>query len=72
LGAIIKDRANFMAVTWISCAYASPPMLAVGINKVYYTAEGIKGQEAFSVNAPSAESIEKTDYCGIISRREQT
>jgi len=69
VGVNIKNRANFMTVGWISRVNAVPPMLAVGINKAHYTPEGILENQTFSVNVPSADMIEKTDYCGLVSGR---
>jgi flavin reductase (DIM6/NTAB) family NADH-FMN oxidoreductase RutF len=69
LGAIVEDRANFMAAGWITRVNLKPPMLAVGLNKIHYTPTGIRENSAFSVNFPSADMVEKTDYCGLVSGR---
>jgi flavin reductase (DIM6/NTAB) family NADH-FMN oxidoreductase RutF len=37
------------------------------MNKVRYTNAGIKANKAFSVNIPSADMVEETDYCGLVS-----
>ena len=71
VGTTVAGRANFMAVGWISRVNASPPMLAIGINKKHYTAEGIKENKAFSINFPKTEMIEKVDYCGLVSGRNE-
>lgn len=70
VGANVHNRANFMAAGWISRVNAVPPLLAVGINKVHYTPEGIQENQTFSVNVPSVDMIEKTDYCGLVSGRD--
>jgi flavin reductase (DIM6/NTAB) family NADH-FMN oxidoreductase RutF len=69
VGANVEGKANFMAVGWITRANAQPPMLAIGINKAHYTPLGIRENGTFSVNFPSADMVEKTDYCGIVSGR---
>jgi flavin reductase (DIM6/NTAB) family NADH-FMN oxidoreductase RutF len=46
-------------------------MLAIGINKKHYTAEGIRENKAFSVNFPKADMVEKVDYCGLVSGRNE-
>ncbi len=33
----------------------------------HYTPKGIAETETFSVNIPSSELLEKTDYCGLVS-----
>ncbi len=44
-------------------------MLSIGINKAHYTPEGIRENGTFSVNIPSANMVEKVDYCGLFSGR---
>ena len=67
VGATVEGKANFMTVGWVTRVNAKPPMLAVGLNKAHYTPIGIREAKTFSVNFPSAEMVEKTDYCGIVS-----
>ena len=67
VGAMVENKANFMAVGWITRVNFNPPMIAVGLRKVHYTNEGIHQQKTFSVNVPSLELIEKVDYCGLAS-----
>jgi len=38
-------------------------------NKAHYTNSGITENGTFSVNIPSANMVEKVDYCGIVSSR---
>ncbi len=61
------DRANFMAVGWIARANLNPPMIAIGLHKSHFTCELIKKNEAFSINVPGRDLMEKTDYCGLVS-----
>lgn len=70
LGVNVENRANFMALGWISRLNASPPLLGAAINKFHYTAEGIRENETFSINIPSKEMMKETDYCGLVSGRE--
>jgi flavin reductase (DIM6/NTAB) family NADH-FMN oxidoreductase RutF len=70
LGTKIGEKPNFMALGWITRVNANPPLLAVGVNKTHLTNELIRKNKAFSVNFPSAEMIQKTDYCGLNSGRE--
>lgn len=67
MGATVKGRANFMAVGWVSRVNAKPPMIATGIGRKHYTNQGIRENKTFSINIPSAQMIEKTDYCGLVS-----
>jgi flavin reductase (DIM6/NTAB) family NADH-FMN oxidoreductase RutF len=69
VGAKVEGRTNFMAVGWLSRVNAKPPMLAVALNKMHYTPEGIKETRTFSVNFPSSDMVQETDYCGLVSGR---
>ncbi|HSA37729.1 MAG TPA: flavin reductase family protein [Methanoregula sp.] len=62
-----NGKANFMAVGWCARANANPPMIACGIGNHHYTAKGIADMKTFSVNIPSSDLLEKTDYCGLVS-----
>jgi flavin reductase (DIM6/NTAB) family NADH-FMN oxidoreductase RutF len=67
VGAWVENKANFMAVGWVSRVNFNPPMIAVALGKTHYTNEGIHREKIFSVNIPSMELIEKVDYCGLVS-----
>jgi flavin reductase (DIM6/NTAB) family NADH-FMN oxidoreductase RutF len=69
VGAMGKGKPNFMAVGWVSRVNANPPMLAVGINRVHHAPEGIKENGNFGMNIPSADMVDKVDYCSLVSRR---
>ena len=69
VGAIVAGQVNFMTVGWVTRVNAKPPIIAVGLHKIHYTPEGIKENRTFSVNFPSADLVEKTDYCGLVSGR---
>ena len=67
VGALVKGKANFMTVGWCARANANPPMITCGIGNHHYTPKGIAETKTFSVNIPSADLMDKTDYCGIVS-----
>ncbi|MHB8118851.1 MAG: flavin reductase family protein [Methanothrix sp.] len=67
VGTLVSGKANFMTVGWCSRANASPPMIVCGIGNHHYTPKGIAETKTFSVNIPSFDLLEKTDYCGIVS-----
>jgi flavin reductase (DIM6/NTAB) family NADH-FMN oxidoreductase RutF len=67
VGTHVGGKANFMTVGWCARANANPPMIACGIGNHHYTPKGIAETKTFSVNIPSADLLEKTDYCGIVS-----
>ena len=67
VGAQVSGKANFMVVGWCTRANASPPMIVCGIGNHHYTAKGIAETKTFSVNIPSSDLLEKTDFCGLVS-----
>lgn len=67
VGTMAGGRPNIMTVGWASRVNASPPMIAVGINRNHATHAGIMETGTFSVNVPRTGMVEKTDYCGIVS-----
>jgi flavin reductase (DIM6/NTAB) family NADH-FMN oxidoreductase RutF len=69
VGANVGGKANYLTVAWFSMVNPDPAYLAVAMNKAHYTNAGIKMNKTFSVNIPSSDMAEKTDYCGIISGR---
>ena len=70
VGTQISGKANFMTVGWCTRANASPPMIACGIGNHHYTPKGIEETKTFSVNIPSSDIMQKTDYCGIVSGKD--
>jgi flavin reductase (DIM6/NTAB) family NADH-FMN oxidoreductase RutF len=67
VGTQVKGKDNFMTVGWCARANANPPMILCGIGNHHYTPKGIAETKTFSVNVPSADLLEKTDYCGLVS-----
>ena len=67
IGTRVAGKENFMPVGWCARANANPPMIACGIGNHHYTPVGIAETKTFSVNIPSADLMEKTDYCGLVS-----
>ncbi len=66
VGALVEGKANFMAVAWASRVNAKPPLFAVALGH-HHTNKGIDENREFSINIPCVRSIEKTDYCGLVS-----
>lgn len=70
LGVNVEDRANFMALGWLSRLNANPPLLGAAINKYHHTSQGIRENKTFSINIPGKDLMKETDYCGLVSGRE--
>jgi flavin reductase (DIM6/NTAB) family NADH-FMN oxidoreductase RutF len=67
LGVDVQSVPNFMALGWVSRVNATPPMIGCGVGKHHYTNKGIQENRTFSINIPSVDMMEKTDYCGLVS-----
>lgn len=67
VGARVNGKPNYLTVAFCGVIQASPPMIAVTLGKMHYTNEGIRENQCFSVNIPSRDMVEVTDYCGIVS-----
>jgi flavin reductase (DIM6/NTAB) family NADH-FMN oxidoreductase RutF len=67
VGAKVDGRPNYMTAAWCSIACLTPPMIVVALNHTRHTLRGIKQNDAFSINVPSAGQVIETDYCGNVS-----
>jgi len=67
LGVMVDGKPNFMALGWVTRVNANPPMIGCGVAKNHYTNRGISENRTFSINVPSVDMMEKTDYCGLVS-----
>ncbi len=67
LGCHLKGKANFMALDWLTRVNFKPAMLGICVNKGNASHDAIVDTGEFSVNLPSAEMVEFTDYTGLVS-----
>ena len=67
VGTEIEGKPNFAPYAWCGITGGDPPTLSVGIRHERYTLRGIKQNKEFSVNVPSIDLLEETDYCGMVS-----
>jgi hypothetical protein len=62
---LIGGKLNFFTVANITCSGYKTPRIVVSSAKVHYTNQGIMKNKEFSVNIPSEDMVDVTDYCGI-------
>ena len=67
VGANVKGKPNFNAIGWVCGHEFNPPLISICSNQGHHNNVGIKENQTFSVNTPSVEMVEITDYCGIKS-----
>lgn len=71
VGAKVDEKPNFMTAAWCGIAAYRPPALSVALRKERYTLKGIKEQNTFSINIPSASMAKNVDFCGIYSGKKK-
>ena len=69
-GALVGEKANYLTLGGFGGMSLSPPMVYITVNKAHYTNAGIKENGYFSVNIPSEDMVQKTDYVGLVSGRD--
>ena len=67
LGSRLNDRPNFMALGWLTRVNFKPPLLGVAVNQGHASHGAIVDTGEFSVNFPTIEMVEITDYLGLVS-----
>lgn len=66
-GANREGKANYMPVSFCGIIQQSPALIAISVGPTHYTNKAIKDSQGFSINIPSSDMVEVTDYCGLIS-----
>ncbi len=67
LGSHLKGKVNFMALDWLTRVNFEPAMMGICVNKNNASHEAIRDTGVFSINLPTAEMVEITDYTGLVS-----
>ena len=67
LGTHLKGKVNFMAIAWLTRVNFDPPMMGVCVNRGNSSSEAVLETGQFSVNVPSVDMVEITDYAGLVS-----
>jgi flavin reductase (DIM6/NTAB) family NADH-FMN oxidoreductase RutF len=67
VGSSVEGRPDFTAVAWTGVAASYPPALTIALQHHRHSLKGIKKNQCFSVNIPSVDKVNETDYCGIVS-----
>lgn len=67
IGSRNGNNDNFMTCSLIGRVNTAPPILSVSLNKDHETTENITETGFFSINIPTSDLLEKTDFCGTVS-----
>jgi len=67
VGSIVNGKPNYCTVAFCGVVNLKPPMISIECGPSHYTTKGILENMEFSINIPSVEMCEITDYIGIKS-----
>ncbi len=67
VGANVGEKPTYLTIGFCGAMSLDPPVIYVGLNRARYTTPGIMANKTFSVNLPSADMVNSTDYCGLVS-----
>ncbi|HZK31273.1 MAG TPA: flavin reductase family protein [Methanoregula sp.] len=70
LGTLVDKKPDFMALGWVTRVNANPPTIGCGVGRHHHSVRGIEENRTFSINFPSVEMMQKTDYCGLVSGKD--
>lgn len=67
VGANVNGKPNYLTIAYCGIVHHKPPFVAIACGERHLTTRGIIENQTFSVNIPSEEMLEVTDYVGIYS-----
>jgi len=70
VGINVDGKPNYLNVSYCGIVNMVPAMISVSINRTHYSIKGIKQNKTFSINIPSSDMLEITDYCGMVSGKD--
>jgi flavin reductase (DIM6/NTAB) family NADH-FMN oxidoreductase RutF len=71
VGANVAGKPNFVTIGDVGLLGINPPIVAISSHAQHYTNQGILENKTFSINFPTSEMLAETDYCGIVSGRDE-
>jgi flavin reductase (DIM6/NTAB) family NADH-FMN oxidoreductase RutF len=70
-GAMVNGKPNFLTLgNYGNISHIPVPIVFISVNKAHYTNAGIKENGYFSINLPSKDLVQKTDYVGLVSGKD--
>lgn len=69
VGALVNGKPNYITMAHVGIADFNS--VSISMNKKHYTNAGIRENKCFSVNIPTENMVEVTDYCGIVSGKDE-
>jgi flavin reductase (DIM6/NTAB) family NADH-FMN oxidoreductase RutF len=69
VGTLVNGKPNYVTIAHVGIMDLES--VSLGMNKRHYTNAGIKAAKTFSINIPSTKMVKETDFCGLVSGRNQ-
>lgn len=66
-----SGKPNVMTVAWGGICCSQPPCVAISLRKATYSYGNIVKRKAFTINIPTENYVQETDYFGIKSGRRE-
>lgn len=66
IGTTVEHKENYTTVGAFGVVCCDP-LFYISLKSTHHATAGIRESGFFSVNIPSAEMLQKTDYCGLVS-----
>lgn len=64
-------NSNAMTAAWVGICCSKPPCVGVSLRKATYTYGHIMERKAFTLNIPTEDMVQKVDYLGMASGRDE-
>lgn len=65
------ERPNLITIAWAGTVCSEPPMLSISVRPERHSYELIRASGEFVVNVPSERLASATDWCGVVSGRDE-
>jgi len=69
-GANVNGTPNFVTLGDVGLMGINPPLVFISSHINHHTNIGILQNNTYSINIPSTDLLDKTDYCGLVSGSE--
>ena len=66
-----KGKDNLLTVAWAGTVCTNPPMVSISVRPERYSYSFIRDTGEFIINLTTKELAFATDYCGVVSGREE-
>lgn len=70
-GTKLGEAPNLITIAWAGTVCSEPPMLSISVRPERHSYELIHASGEFVVNIPSLRLARETDWCGVVSGRDE-